>query len=133
MELNQTESLKFGFKEKRVASTMYSRTILNICIFLCVSYNSFALNQLSLDESVILNKIITNFIAKYLDHQKIFVAFICASSGDESNLEDLFFNLFDDSSLTEFTYSVSDKLRNDLYRQRIAFNIILTKNSMSLS
>lgn len=107
-----------------------------LCIKLSIALPSvFEIEQSQSDESVVLGEIITNYLIKYLSEDQIFVSIILPpSEKDPRNFEDdLFANLFDDPTLTQFAHNTLDELDYTIRGHRNAFNIILIDDSKSLS
>lgn len=112
-------------------------------LFICFVWIGFALHmsdnfevkQSDMDESVILGEIITNFLIKYFSDEKIFISIVLAPSNmNQYNFQgDLFVELFDDPTLTEFAASILDRLDNEVRDHRNAFNLIFVDDSKIFS
>lgn len=102
--------------------------------FLWCSRVDLAVNQPTFDDSVILGKIISNFLKKYFSNNKIFVSIIFSADGKEQNRfwNDFTSNLVGIAASTGFAYNVLDKLDNATRDNMNQFNLFIVRNSTVL-
>lgn len=111
-----------------------------IIIFLCVvasascSQSDFVSTRPSSDNSVILSKIIINFLEKYFSNAGIYVSIILPPSerGKHNFLDDFFIEFFNDPRMKMFAINILDKLEIKTTKWRQTFDLILVKNSESV-
>lgn len=102
-------------------------------IFVFTFQKDLVVNQSSADISVVLCKIITNFLAKYISDKQIFVSIIIPPSKNQHNhlKENVCSHLFYNAGLPAFDYNIVDRLVDNLYT-RHSFNLILTDDYASI-
>lgn len=94
-------------------------------VFISCSRINFEPTQSVADESVIVGKIITNYLLKYFSHEQICVSVIHPTSNKRNYFQnDIFDLLFDDSSSTERTYNILNHTGNINCNHRSTFNLI---------
>lgn len=96
--------------------------------------NDITTSQPSSGESVILGKIIRNYLKKYYSDAKIFISIIFPSSkkGNQRFFDDFFINFFNDPKMEMLDRNILSKLDNSIHENRLAFNLILVEDSESL-
>lgn len=87
------------------------------------------------NDSVILGEIIANFLIKYFSNDQIFVSVLLPPSGGRQQYfqHDLFDHLFYHPGLTENSFCILDKVHTTTGGYEKILNIILVKNSSTLS
>lgn len=98
-------------------------------------YKNVDMDHLELGKSVILGKIISNFLIRYFDDDQIFISIVLASSSKHRRYfhGDLFIKLFDDPVLKKFASNTMYKLDDAIHEHRNAFNLLLVDDSESFS
>lgn len=87
------------------------------------------------NESVILAKVINNYLMKYFRNDPIFVSIVLEPSNEprKYSYADLFVSMFACSTtFTTFTYNILSELSNISRGRKHAFNLILIDESKSL-
>lgn len=102
-------------------------------IFVFTFQKDLVVNQSNADVSVVLCKIITNFLVKYISDKQIFVSIIIPSSKNQHNhlKENVCSNLFFNAGFPTFDYNIVGRLVDYLYT-RHSFNLILTDDYASI-
>lgn len=95
---------------------------------------SFSKNQPISDDSLILCKIISNYLIKYFRKNRTFVSIIVSASENEPNRfrGDFSHNLVDSVATSGFGYNVLDRLHNSTGDNMKAFNLIVVHDRMAL-
>lgn len=98
------------------------------------SINNFDIKPSRDDESVVLRKILINYIVKYFSEDQIYISIVVGTSTKERIYfhDDFFYNLFHDPKMENFTYNVLDGLDDTVRDKRSAFCLILTADTKSL-
>lgn len=98
-------------------------------------YKNVDTDHFELGKSIILGKIISNFLIRYFGEDQIFISIVLASSSKHRRYfhGDLFVNLFGNPVLRKFASNTMYKLDDAIPDHRNAFNLLLVDDSESFS
>lgn len=92
------------------------------------------LNTLKNDETIIPNKIISNYLYNYLSREKVFLSIVCLDSKDSHSYFQniLISKLISNPKLSHFSYNILNGVDQMQQGNINAFNVIIVNGSVSL-
>lgn len=103
--------------------------------FIRLIYGKFVIEQSPHENSLILKKIVSNFILKYMsdDNDTRYLSFVVPKEAETAFQDDFLINFYDHSIQSRYTCSISTILHNSTnrFRQK-SFNIIFIQDGEML-
>ena len=113
----------------------FSSYFLFVCTGCAVALpTNFEIQTNESNDTVVLSKIISNYIVRYLSDETVFISLVYASYNENVIRfhEELTTNLCQNANRTDFSYNIGNALIGQRRLRRRAFNIILVDDITSL-